>query len=171
MKNVITSLVVLMIVGCGNSGSSLIVAGIDGKPGLAGPKGADGHSSLMTQVPADSTVCANGGAVISSGLDSDDDGVLAPSEIRSVSVVCNGLNGSAGVDGVHATPVTIVNLCPGVNTYPSVFIEVGICLNNKLYGVYSTNGGFMTYLSDGAWSSNAIGSACNLTISGCTVSH
>lgn len=78
-----------------------------------------------------------------------------------------GLNGGNGVDGrngVDATPVTMVQLCEGTPSYPSTFIEVAFCINNKLYAVYSANGGFMTYLPEGAYSSNGIGSRCNLTV-------
>ncbi len=87
----------------------------------------------------------------------------------------DGVNGSDGVSiqgpaGADGTQITIVQLCPGVTTtYPGVFVEVGICIEGKLYGVYSQNGGFMTYLADGAYTSNAIGSACNLVVHGCQV--
>src|SRR5260221_12011066 len=76
-----------------------------------------------------------------------------------------GASGSDGYDGVDLTPVTIVNLCPGIPSYPGVFVEVAICLQGQLFGVYSANGGFLTLLSPGNYSSNAIGSACDLTIS------
>lgn len=80
----------------------------------------------------------------------------------------DGLNGS---DGQDASPVTIVPLCPGVSNY-GAFVEVGICLNGSLYGVYSDHGRFMTLLAPGHYSSNAIGSACNLTVGpNCTVTH
>ncbi len=81
-----------------------------------------------------------------------------------------GTTGADGSNGQDATPVTVVPLCPGSSNY-GTFVEVGICLNGRLYGVYSTHGGFLTLLADGDYSSNAIGSACNLTVSGCTVSH
>lgn len=83
-----------------------------------------------------------------------------------------GDTGASGHDGQNATPVTMVNLCPGVSTYPGVFVEIGICLQGKLYGVYSANGGFLTELPPGTYSSNAIGSACNLMIgANCVVTH
>lgn len=83
-----------------------------------------------------------------------------------------GDTGASGHDGQNATPVTIVQLCPGVNSYSVIFVEVGICLQGKLYGVYSANGGFLTELLPGTYSSNAIGSACNLTIgANCVVTH
>lgn len=72
-----------------------------------------------------------------------------------------GLTGPRGADGQIAT---VVQLCPGVTTYPGVFVEVALCINNQLYGVYSANNGFLTLLVPGSYTSNAIGSACNLTI-------
>jgi len=77
----------------------------------------------------------------------------------------DGAQGPAGADG---TIITVVQLCPGTSNY-GTFIEVAECINGKLYGVYSANGGFLTYLANGAWSSNAVGSACNFVVSGCTV--
>lgn len=140
----------------------------------SGTNGTNGHSAAFSQVVADTSVCSNGGFVLSSGVDTNDDAVLQPDETKAVTVTCNGLNGSNGANGTNGTnasPVTIVNLCPGVNSYPGVFIEVAFCINSELYGVYSSNGGFMTKLSDGNYSSNAIGSSCSLTINGCSVTH
>ncbi len=73
----------------------------------------------------------------------------------------DGANGPKGADG---TVITIVQLCPGYTTYSSTFVEVAECINNKLYGVYSQNGGFLTELPPGEYASNGIGSACNLTV-------
>lgn len=72
-----------------------------------------------------------------------------------------GATGPAGADGKIAT---VINLCPGTPVYGSVYVETALCINNQLYAVYSVNGGFLTLLTPGAYSSNAIGSACNLTI-------
>lgn len=72
-----------------------------------------------------------------------------------------GAVGPAGADGKIAT---VVNLCPGAPVYGSVYVETALCINNELYAVYSQNGGFLTLLTPGAYSSNAIGSACNLTV-------
>lgn len=72
-----------------------------------------------------------------------------------------GAQGPAGADGKIAT---VVQLCPGTPVYGSVYVETAICINNQLYGVYSANGGFLTLLTPGAYSSNAIGSACSLTV-------
>lgn len=100
------------------------------------------------------------------------DPVLAPN--GGAQITCSGtsvlvLNGSNGLPGSAITPV---QLCPGTISYPSTFIEYGWCLNNKLWGVYSANDGFLTYFPPGAYQSNAIGSRCNLTVgSNCSVSN
>lgn len=79
-----------------------------------------------------------------------------------------GPQGPAGADG---QPAQVVLLCPGVSNY-GTFVEVGLCINNRLYGVYSANGGFLTELAPGSYTSNAIGSACNLTVQdNCVVTH
>lgn len=75
-----------------------------------------------------------------------------------------GEKGNPGADGQDATPVTVVRLCPGVSVYPSTFVEVAFCLDNRLYAVYSANGGFQTEIPPGIYSSNAIGSACSFRV-------
>lgn len=74
-----------------------------------------------------------------------------------------GNDGATGPKGDDAI-ATIVQLCPGVTAYPGIFVEIAFCINHKLYGVYSTNGGFMTYFPEGAYTSHGIGSACNLRV-------
>lgn len=82
-----------------------------------------------------------------------------------------GPTGPPGKNGQDAI-VGVIRLCPGASTYPTVFIEVAVCLNSKLYGVYSTNGGFLTELPPGSYTSNAVGSSCNFTVgANCLVSH
>lgn len=81
-----------------------------------------------------------------------------------------GGTGGQGPTGTSGTIITIVQLCPGfVPSYPNVFPEVAECINGKLYGVYSANGGFLSALPSGTYSSNGIGASCNLTIKGCNV--
>lgn len=70
-----------------------------------------------------------------------------------------GLNGSNGSDA----SIGIVQLCPGVSNY-GTFVEIALRINGDLYAVYSANGGFMTYLAPGNYTSNGIGAACNLTV-------
>lgn len=83
----------------------------------------------------------------------------------------SGTNGINGINGVDAAPTTFVKLCNETPSYPSTFVEYGICLQGKLYGVYSTNGGFLTYLPNGRYRSKAVGSCCDFTVTGCTITH
>lgn len=148
--------------------------GPPGQDGVSGPKGDQGPSGSK----GDTGTTGNNGSDGATGPKGDtggkgdtgtpgangQDGSIGPKGDP-------GNDGSPGVDGQDSSPVSMVELCPGVTSYPSVFVEIGVCLNGKLYGVYSANGGFMTYFPDGNYSSNSIGSACNLTIAGCVVSH
>lgn len=129
-------------------------SGGPGPQGATGPAGQDGQTPIISVVAAPTAVCPSGGEAL---------------EVNNVieGIVCNGSAGSPGTNGSNgtdATPVAIVPLCPGSPAYPSVFVEIALCINSNLYGVYSANGGFLTYLPPGGYSSNAIGSACNLTI-------
>lgn len=76
----------------------------------------------------------------------------------------DGSDGAPGPRGSNGTVISFIKLCPGYTNYPNVFIELGMCVDNKLYGVYSANNGFWTELPPGNYSSNAIGSACSLTV-------
>lgn len=83
----------------------------------------------------------------------------------------NGNNGATGPQGVpgpagiNGTVITIIQFCPGVTPiYPTIFPEVGLCINNQIYAVYSANNGFMVLVVPGAYHSNAIGSACSFTV-------
>lgn len=168
--------------GCGPG--SLFVSGNGATNGTNGLNGSNGHSAAFSELAADSTVCPTGGTVLSAGVDLNDNQVLEVSETKQVVITCNGQTGatgatgatgsqgSAGTNGVDATPVTLVQLCPGVSNY-GTFIELGVCLNNTtLIAVYSQNGGFATVLAPGNYSSNAIGSACSLTVGpNCKVTH
>jgi len=77
--------------------------------------------------------------------------------------------GDVGPRGADGEIATVVQLCPGSSNY-GVFIEVALCINGVLYGVYSDHGGFMTYLAPGNYYSNGIGSACNFkVVTSCTI--
>lgn len=80
--------------------------------------------------------------------------------------------GQPGTNGVDPTPVTAVQFCSGTTTYPGTFVELGLCINDNLYAVYSANNGFLVLLVPGAYTSNAIGSSCNFTVAAhCQVSR
>jgi hypothetical protein len=72
--------------------------------GKVGPQGPAGHSSIVLTQPifAGNTVCPTGGSQIITALDANDDGLVQAAEIKSSSVVCNGLNGTDGLNGHNA---------------------------------------------------------------------
>lgn len=78
-----------------------------------------------------------------------------------------GESGPQGPPGQNSE-VAIVQLCPG-NPQPHVFVEVAICIEDRLYAVYSKHGGFLTYLPNGRYASHGIRSRCNFIVSGCKV--
>jgi hypothetical protein len=84
-----------------------------------------------------------------------------------------GATGPQGAAGADGQPARVVTLCPGTTNYSQrVFIETALCINNRLFGVYSQNSGFLTEFPPGNYSSNAIGSACSLTVhANCVVTH
>jgi hypothetical protein len=86
----------------------------------------------------------------------------------------NGLDGKSvqGPAGSNGTVITTVQFCPGTSSYPSTFPELGLCINNNLYAVYSANDGFLTLIPPGSYNSNAIGSSCTFTVlPNCSISH
>ena len=86
-----------------------------------------------------------------------------------------GPRGEQGIPGVNGSPAQIISsvqFCPGVSNYPSTFPEIGFCIDNNLYAVYSANDGFLTLIPPGYYHSNAIGSNCNfMVLPNCQVSN
>ncbi len=147
----------LFLMSCGVTPPTVVVgpAGAKGDVGDRGLPGADGNPGTSCTV---SSVPANGAAPTGGAL------IACPDGTQSLV-----LNGTPGVNGTVITPVP---LCPGVTTYPSVFIEVAFCIQSRLYAVYSANSGFLTEIVPGAYTSSAIGSRCDLTVSAnCAVSN
>lgn len=103
------------------------------------------------------TLAGNG--CISQGADGKD-GAQGPAGQDGV----NGRDGTNGLDGSDGSSISVVKLCPGETVYPSVFVEVALRIDGKLYAVYSLNGGFLVYLPPGRYTSNGVGSACNFTV-------
>ncbi len=75
-----------------------------------------------------------------------------------------GDTGAQGPTGADGTVITPIQFCSGTPTYPSTFPEYGLCINNQIYAVYSTRGGFLTILPNGSYLSNAVGSRCNFQV-------
>lgn len=113
----------------------------------------DGTTSLVTNgLPGAAGAAGQDGTNGTNGVDGQQ-GTIGPS----------GSEGPQGIPGQSGV-VTSVKLCSHLTVYPSVFVEVGFCIDHKLYTVYSTHGGYMTELPPGNYSSNTVGSKCNFTV-------
>lgn len=83
-----------------------------------------------------------------------------------------GPQGIAGTNGLNGSTITMVTFCTGSTSYPSEFNEIGFCIDNNIYAVYSANDGFLSYIPPGAYSSNGINSSCTFTVSAnCVITH
>ena len=72
--------------------------------------------------------------------------------------------GTTGPSGADGTVITVVQFCPGTPTYPSVFPETGLCINNRIYAVYSMLNAFLTEVTPGLYNSTGVGSSCNFEV-------
>jgi len=97
-------------------------------------------------------------------------GPVGPQGEAGQSIV--GPPGPTGSPGPSGTIITMKQLCGScVPTYPSVFAESVMCIDNQLYGVYSANGGFLSLLTPGTYTSNGINCSCTITIGNdCSIS-
>jgi len=147
-------------------------AGIQGERGEAGndgQDGADGQDGISCSViPVVANIVApDGGALVTCGETSSL--ILNGAKGDTGSTGATGATGQAGTPGTLVTPI---QFCSGTGSYPSHFPEVGFCINDKIYAVYSANGGFLTEVAPGTWSSNGINNSCTFTVSPhCVVSH
>ncbi|MFL6604974.1 MAG: WD40/YVTN/BNR-like repeat-containing protein [Steroidobacteraceae bacterium] len=90
-------------------------SGSDGANGTNGINGVNGVNSLVDVVPQSAGAnCPSGGEKVTSGLDTNGDGVLEPSEVTSSSYVCNGITVSGGSKGLNSL-VSIVPEPAGSN--------------------------------------------------------
>ncbi|NOY39161.1 MAG: Ig-like domain-containing protein, partial [Nitrospirae bacterium] len=96
--------------------------------------GTNGLNSLVSVSSEPSgTNCDNGGIRIDTGLDDNRDGVLAPEEVDDTAYVCNGVDGTDGLDSL----VAVSSEPPGTNcTNGGIRIDTG--LDNDLDGVLDT---------------------------------
>lgn len=95
-----------------------ILAACSGNNGATGSNGGSGLETLVSvvAVPAGAT-CAGGGVAVDSGVDTNGNGVLDPSEITSTQDVCNGANGAGGANGSngYSALVAVVSEPAGTN--------------------------------------------------------
>lgn len=139
------------------STTTVICNGQNGSNGNNGAPGSDGSSCSVQQIVTGAIIsCSNGtSAYIANGLEGP-----------------RGEVGSPGADAPPSASVTIIPLCNATTTYPTVFSEVALCLNNKLYAVYSENNGFLSLIPPGNYVSNGHGNSCSLAVGpNCSVTH
>ena len=80
--------------------------------GVNGSSGSGAAQVLMRQDPEPAgTNCAQGGILVSSGVDANGNDTLEPSEVKNTSYVCNGANGTQGSPGTPGTK-SLVRLDP-----------------------------------------------------------
>lgn len=77
--------------------------GLSGPQGQAGESGDNAPIQLVSteQVPPQNMTCPEGGMLMKSGLDHNEDGGLDEDEIISEAVLCNGIVGQDGSNGTH----------------------------------------------------------------------
>lgn len=97
-KLFILPIIALMMVGCGETNRTEVIKGNDGKDGV----------SMGIDVSSLAPSCLAGGSTIKTYIDSNNNSELDSGElIKQVAVVCNGVQGVAGQDGVDGTSVTV----------------------------------------------------------------
>lgn len=107
-----------------------------GPQGIPGTPGINGHSALIRQDEAAENLCFNGGTVLNTGVDLNNNGLLELEEVMQTSVVCSGSNGSNG-SPTPFTPTAIINPCgnaPGI--YDEIFLKLA---NGMLIASFSDN--------------------------------
>ena len=145
------------------------------------------HPITVLTAPAGPQQCSNGGTVVSIGgqeyvVCNGANGAIGPTgqtgaigpqgaqgpqgEQGPVGPIgSTGAQGPQGDPGQPGTQITTIQFCKGITpTYPSTFPEIGICIDNQLYAVYSANGGFMVLVTPGTYSSNGINASCTFTV-------
>jgi hypothetical protein len=89
--------------------------GATGPRGETGAEGSDGKNSLVKVVTESAGPnCSAGGQKILSGIDDNGDGALQEAEEDSAAFVCNGVNGTNGVDAFGSL-VTVTSEAAGDN--------------------------------------------------------
>jgi len=142
--------------------------GATGSAGAAGSNGTNGiDASCSVSAVLPNLIAPAGGSLIacSDGTHSlvlnGSNGINGTNGVNGV----NGVNGTNGTNGSNGTVVTAIQFCSGVvGSYPSTFPEIGFCINDEIYAVYSANGGFLTKVLPGTWSSDGINASCTFTV-------
>lgn len=108
----------------GNDGSS----GNEGEQGTPGVAGSNGHSVVFASVAATKQQCKNGGSVLLTALDVNDNLVLDSGDANLTATnICNGKNGKVKK---KRNPYKIVGLIDPCGDAPGVHDEVFIKFQN-----------------------------------------
>ena len=77
-----------------------------------------------------------------------------------------GPQGIQGVQGTPGTSVSVVLFCSNKTTsYPSSFPEYGLCINNRLYGVFWDNkNSWLAEIPPGTYRSTSTSAACDFQV-------
>jgi hypothetical protein len=139
--------------------------------GVQGANGNDGAGMVFEAIAASPEQCGNGGSLIMMAIDIDRSQSLTPADLSPQSIlVCNGLNGADGHDGVNAplprfSPVQAIQACGDSLAYKEVLLRLA---NGQVLGSFSDNpNGKMTrlaFLPDGTYM-NTDNSGCVFTLS------
>ena len=121
-------LLLVFIVGCGKSHTFYV-------------SGEHGKNSLM-DISRGSMGDCDEGVIINSGLDDNRDGILNSDEISSTSFVCDGTNGSDGVDG-SSSVVSVLDPC---GDEPGHHDELVMVLDDGTYLAWLKNVGIVELL-------------------------
>lgn len=124
------------------------IVGPTGPQGNPGVNGVDSSCSVTQVSPSECS--PNGGALITCGDNSQ-------------ALVLNGTNGVDGQPGTSGTLVTPVQFCPGNSIYNNSYPEVGFCINDKLYAVYSSVA-TLVEVPPGSYGSISAGNSCGFTV-------
>jgi len=122
----------------------------NGTPGKNGAAGPDSLVSMVSE-PA-GTNCPAGGTKVNAGLDLNGNGVLDPSEITSISYVCNGPAGAHGAPGAAGlnSLITITAVAAGSNCpYGGEEIQSGLDANRN-GALYPSEVSATAYVCNGA---------------------
>lgn len=156
MKKILVLAILAILAGCG--------FGRTGSTGPQGPAGFNGHSPVFYSLPADTSLCNDGGTVFAAGSDLNDDGVLQVAETTAMAVLCNGRS-------VPANPydtVAVVAVCGGdihdVNNEILFKTRIGLYIGSVSQDVTGTNTHFGVIQAGSYHSTGSNGHECNFTI-------
>lgn len=136
-------------INCTDGTSTLIHSGSEGLQGIPGVQGEEGPKG-------DPGTNGMNGVDGINGTDGQD-GAIGPT-------------GPQGPPGVNTTPITVIQFCPDVSLIQ--FPEVGYCINNQLYAVYSASGqSWLTLIVPGSYvTTTTTGGNCSFQVlSNCVI--